>query len=179
MIFSLGEDPNKRTSAKIGKEMIKDMVLAYQDPNRSGKLNFNSAHYTVNEIIDLFVGNGIILPPTYVDTKITHGLKIYMGNHHKLANCPLETGSTTRRRIDYKNYNTPILCNTIMLSGKFADMLDKERDDKIVLIQPREGGDGLDQTMLCPPDCYLTDCSTEEVIDESCIYDITKQPLIV
>lgn len=147
MIIKLGEDKSF-TGKQFKKAEVKKMVQDYR-ATIDTKKELNFAHFTVKEILDLFIENGVIKGPVTLqkpDIGIEYGVKIYIGKHTTTNTCP------PYREADYKDKNTTIICNTKVIGfRKYLDILD---DTKAITIPiANDPGDGLDQATVCPPDC--------------------------
>ncbi len=163
-------------SARMDRKTIKGMVVAYRE-NQSEQKRFNYAHFGAEEIINLFVNNGIISNVEFNHNE-KFGLKIYMGNHFELANCP---GENDIERARYLNFNTTILCNTIIRGDhQFEDMLTNKQESIALSLENSgvdNGGYGLDQSVLCPPDC-MEECLPDPNDAGYCIFDIGREPTL-
>ncbi len=144
---------DKRFSGKLDAKTVKKMVDAYRKPTKPKK-PINFAHFSVKEVLDLFIDNGII--ESYTDGARPRpaegfGLKIYLGNHVDSTTCPTKYP-------EYEGHDTTILCNTLIKGdGDFHDIL---RNDVSILLALPDEEYGLDQTFICPPAC-----PTECIID--------------
>jgi len=149
MIIKLNDGEKSHTGKPFKKDEVKEMVNAYRkliDPDKDLKF----AHFTVYEILELFVDNKII--PKAVLSQINkpsetteYGVKIYIGRHSTERTCP------TGRINDYLNRNTAIICNTEILGfKKYLDILDNTKSISMAVPGP---GDAIDQATICPPDC--------------------------
>ncbi|HTM99625.1 MAG TPA: hypothetical protein VL088_12810 [Pedobacter sp.] len=157
----------------MDRKTIKEMVVAYRE-NQPTQKRFNYAHFGAEEVIKLFIDNGIISNVEF-NNEERFGLKIYMGNHFELANCP---GNDDVEKARYLNFDTAILCNTIIRGEyQFEDILTSQ--ENIILssqsTDPNDGGYGLDQSVLCPPDCS-EECLPDYNDTEYCIFDIGSEP---
>ncbi|SFH29752.1 hypothetical protein [Pedobacter insulae] len=165
---------NRNHSVKMDRQTIKEMVVAYRE-NRPIQKNFNYAHFGAEEVIQLFIDNGIISNVEFNNTE-KFGLKIYIGNHFELSNCP---GSNEAERARYLNFNTTILCNTIIRGAyQFEDILTNEANMTTLSADssdPNDGGYGLDQSVLCPPDC-MEECIPDANEQDYCIFDVGREP---
>lgn len=171
MSVKLGSSSHSH-SAKMDRQTIKEMVVAYRE-NQPEQKRFNYAHFGAEEIINLFIDNGIISNVEFNRSE-KFGLKIYLGNHFELSNCP---GNDDVERARYLNFNTTILCNTIIRADhQFEDML-----TTVVHSAPNLGSDnggyGLDQSVLCPPDC-MEECLPDPNDAGYCIFDIGREPTL-
>lgn len=127
----------------INRTTVTNMVKDYR-ANRKDKNTLNFAHFSVAEVVELLVDNGIIvgLP----DQDFTpYGVKVYMANHGVDPDtCP------AGRAEDYKNRDTVIICNTKLQGDTWTDMLD---DNQWVSFAGAGTDKGVDKGGICPPDC--------------------------
>ncbi len=146
MLIQLGTN-NKIFGGRIKKETVKSMVQYYRKQASSGTLFY--AHFSVDEIIQLLVDNGAITKGALSHIIPDHGLKIYIGKHDDVTNCPIG-------RPDYMDKDTAILCTTFITDEKkfcYSDKL-KNKKNYIAISGTRLGtdGDALDQSSTYPPD---------------------------
>ena len=158
MLFEI-TDGEPLVGVGLKKDAVRDMVQTYRKKHKlDDSLHF--AHFTVKEIMTLFVQNQI-LPKEVLDliidtspNKEKYGVKIYLGTHINRSSF----GETSR----YRYFDTTIICNTIIEKPNFyADMLDNKanNDQSLYVSLPVAysdeigSGDGLDKANICPPDC--------------------------
>lgn len=136
----------------ITKDQISTMVKKYRKDRKKDKDSLHAAHFTVLEILSLFVANKVIpaLSAEQETQAKKFGVKIYVANHAgDRDTCPAP------RREQYKDSDTVVLCNTELfdITGKYIwkDML---KESEFVSV-PGTGdeGMGLDRGSICPPDC--------------------------
>lgn len=157
--------------AGFKKAVVKKMVKTYRGKYENLEV-LKSAHFTVDEVITLFIKNGILPEEVKKMIKIPnqgakkYGVKIYMGTHTDHI--------TYGDRGDYNGMDTTIMCNTIVYSkNHYLDMLDDKKSDEIkyiaIPISKKDGeinpGDGLDQATICPPDCPKEECPSPNPSD--------------
>ncbi|MGV3546554.1 MAG: hypothetical protein ACO1N4_05780 [Pedobacter sp.] len=135
----------------INKTAVKKMVHDYRRKHKANNV-LHYAHFTVREVVTLFVRNKI-LPETVLkeikgstEKSEEYGLKIYMGTHED----PKLYGLGS----NYKHKDTTILCNTkIVKENYYLDLLDDFPSALVSRKDEINEGDGLDVATVCPPDC--------------------------
>ncbi|TCC93429.1 hypothetical protein EZ428_01260 [Pedobacter frigiditerrae] len=135
----------------VNKKMVKDMVQAYRKKYEIIGDLLHFSHFGIEEILKLCIDNGVLdknvlsmVKPVPADYE-GFGIKIYIGNHFNQTTCPSSS-------LHYEKMNTTILCNTKIKSSKnhlYLDMLTDNKDTVAI----STGGNGLDQTAICKPDC--------------------------
>ena len=148
--------PVKLTEAKqlfgeiINVETIETMVKAYRKENEGNPNALKYALFTVKEMFELLKVNGILQEKT-VDAILdehpaiddeTYGIKIYLGTHTSIDDCP-------GRNPSYLKKTAPIICTTIKEKNSQPAVINDMLKDEVNSVTYF----GLDQTSLCPPDC--------------------------
>jgi len=146
MLIKLDDD-NKFLGGRVDKAMVKSMVYDYRNVPAE-KLFY--AHFQVAEILQLLVDNGAISEGALGHIMPNYGVKIYIGQHNHISNCP------QGRHEDYMGKNTMIVCATFITDEKkfrYSDKLVNKRDT-ILLSGARldNNGNALDQSSTYPPD---------------------------
>lgn len=151
-------DPAKLVSKRFKRKDVKDMVQEYRNEHFSPS-DLKFTHFTVKEILELFIDNGIIdKNRTLVDQMNvldTKGVKMYLGKHFKPETC--------QEMPHYLTFSNIIICNTDIVDAKkrhFKDMLDDTKHHSFMLAGVNEG---LDMGHICPPDCADPDGAEYDV----------------
>ena len=145
------QDESPISGLVVNKDVIIDMVNTYRynhatagDPNY---LRF--IHFSLQEVIQLFIANEVIDSTVFTEDQLDamgkYGLKIYLGNHTKINNCPDNNPA-------YLNKDTAILCNTLLTNNIWSDLL-KDTVTVANSISISGAGEGLDRGSICPPNC--------------------------
>lgn len=145
MPVQLNSSTDKLLGGNIDRATIIKMVDFYRSHRRKDGSALKFAHFTVTEIIELLVENGIIdeLSPEQQKAIEPYGVKVYMANH---ANDPDTCPSG--RETTYPDKDTVIICNTHLVDDTWRDLLDKKR-----WVSVTGAGQGVDKGTICPPDC--------------------------
>ena len=147
----------------LDRPTIKGMVLKYRDNHKQDPNCLNFIHFSLNEVIQLFIDNNMIDPNVPVSGQLFGlqylGLKVYLGTHVDKDDCPPSTIDPN----PYITMDTAILCCTKL------DVTKKMWRDQLVISLPKPDklkgksetnfvsltalGEGLDKGSICPPDC--------------------------
>lgn len=140
----------------LDKGTIKDMVMTYRSNHSSDKNCLKFIHFSLDEVISLFIKNGMIDPDIPISEQTDNlpgfGLKIYVGTHMTKYDTPPSTATVN----PYIGKDTAILCNTLCNNRTWEDQLkvasaDGNAPGNFVTITALSIG--LDKGSICPPDC--------------------------
>ncbi len=140
----------------LDKGTIKDMVMTYRSNHSSDKNCLKFIHFSLDEVISLFIKNGAIDSNVPISQQMNNlpgfGLKIYVGTHMTKYDTPPSTAATN----PYIGKDTAILCNTQLNSLKWEDQLkpaSADGNDTGNFVTITALAIGLDKGSICPPDC--------------------------
>jgi len=153
------DDDNKGHSGFLSERFNKKAVFEMVQDYRKGKdpkKELMYTHFQLDEILQLCIDNGVLDAGKTIEEQLTSaatkGLKLYLGKHK--PNLIGEYGK-------YKELNTIIICNTQVKSKgdyKYEDLLtNKKNTVSIGVPHLAPGGEALDMTNICPPDCVTQD----------------------
>ncbi len=159
MPIKLNDESKANKAERFFKKDVRDMVKEYRKDHPSKK-DLKYTHFTVKEILQLFIDNKIVDPNQTINQQTSnldnHGVKLYLGKHFKPETC--------RQRGRYLTHSNIIICNTKIVDKDkfyFKDMLD-DKDDKHSFTMAGEN-DGLDMGHICPPDCAIPQTTEYDV----------------
>lgn len=145
MLLKLDGETDK-LAGRINKKTVKEMVNAYRKKPSANQLCY--AHFGLEEVIQLFIENGVMSSGAMSHIIKDRGVKIYIGQHTHIDNCP-------PRRSDYVGCDTAIVCTTIIrdpLTFRYEDQLTDRKDSILVSVNRLKSGEALDQSSTYPPD---------------------------
>lgn len=153
-------------SGKITKEEIVELLTTYRRNTHKAKApegavrpfdpkeDTKCAWFSLSEIVEFLNDNGAGLQPT--GDLHGMGIRIYLGMHHASHRFQPQPRNADMPRSRYFMKDTPILVTTRFnpVTGKDEDQLS---DGSSITLAPLNGGDGLDNARLCPPECDDTE----------------------
>lgn len=154
MLIKLGSAIRK-SGGSVTKETLEGMVAEYRNSSLANEEKLRFSHFKVEEVIQLFVDNGVMSKGALDHIIPNHGMKIYLGRHTNEDNCPEGQAYHANNEPYYMGRDTTIICTTVITPGKFhyADKL-KDKIDTALMPGAKFGDpdEALDQSSTYPPD---------------------------
>ena len=153
MRFTIVNDLEESDAApgnKIPRNVVSQMVKNHRANDSAGEKLWY-AHFSMSEILDLFIKNGLLpdsIGANFKNEIAAYGLKIYLGKYGTGISSP------SGGHANYKDRVTTILCNTVIVKNNhYKDMLTPKQNSLLIAGLKFEDDElpYLNQANICPP----------------------------